>query len=100
MATKKTLTEEPIAEEKKAVKELDPMRKVKIRLFKDSGKYKDDLVVGLNGRMFQVRRGIEVEVPWAVAEIIRESMEQDQAAAEFIMQEEQNFHDNVEQRLG
>ena len=98
MATKKA--ERPVEEEKEVVnEELDPMRKVKIKLFKDNGKYKDDMIVGLNGRIWQIKRGVEVEVPWAVAEIIRESLEQDQATAELIMQEEQNFHDNVERRL-
>jgi hypothetical protein len=93
MATKKAEVAEEVREE------LDPMRKVTIRLFKDSGKYKDDMIVGLNGRMYQIQRGKEVEVPWAVAEIIRESLEQDQATAELIMREEQNYHDNVERRL-
>lgn len=98
MATKKA--ERPVEEEKEVVREeLDPMRKVTIKLFKDNGKYKDDMIVGLNGRIWQIKRGVEVEVPWAVAEIIRESLEQDQATAELIMQEEQNFHDNVERRL-
>ena len=101
MATKKVAkpVEEPVEEKEVVKEELDPMRKVTIRLFKDNGKYKDDMVVGLNGRMFQIKRGVEVEVPWAVAEIIRESLEQDQATAELIMQEEQNYHDNVERKL-
>ena len=95
MATKKLEAEAEVKEEK----ELDPMRKVKIHLFKDAGKYKDDMVVGYNGRMFKIQRGVDVEVPWAVAEIIRESLEQDQATAELIMKEEQDFIDNVEKRL-
>ena len=100
MATKKeTLLDEEVKKETKKEKELDPMRTVTIRLFKDSGKYKDDMIVGLNGRIWQIKRGVDVEVPWAVAEIIRESLEQDQATAELIMSEEQNFHDNVEKRL-
>lgn len=101
MATKKVA--KPVEEVKEEVveveEELDPMRKVTIRLFKDSGKYRDDMIVGLNGRIYQIKRGVEVEVPWAVAEIIRESLEQDQATAELIMSEEQNYHDNVERRL-
>lgn len=100
MATKKEVKPvEEVKEEIEEVKEEDPMRKVKVRLFKDSGKYRNDLIVGYNGRMYQIKRGVEVEVPWAVAEIIRESLEQDQATAELIMSEEQNFHDNVERRL-
>ena len=98
MATKKE-TAETVENKTSEAAKLDPMRPVKIRLFKDAGKYKDDMVVGLNGRIYKIQRGVDVEVPWAVAEIIRESLEQDQATAELIMREEQHFIDDVEKRL-
>lgn len=97
MATKKETAEAEVKNETK--EKLDPMRPVKIRLFKDAGKYRDDMIVGHNGRIYQIQRGVDVEVPWAVAEIIRESLEQDQKTAELIIQEEQNFINNVERRL-
>lgn len=50
---------------------------VKIRLFKDNGNYKDDVYVGYNGRGYMVKRGVEVEVPEAVANILAYSQEQD-----------------------
>jgi hypothetical protein len=53
---------------------------VKIRLFKDNRSYNDDVVVGVNGRMFQIQRGVEVEVPECVAEVLRNSEKQDQHA--------------------
>ena len=49
---------------------------VKIKLFKDNDKYKDDLFVGLNGRRYNIKRGVEVELPECVAEIIRLSEKQ------------------------
>ena len=49
---------------------------VKIKLFKDNDRYKDDLFVGLNGRRYNIKRGVEVEVPGCVAEIIRVSEKQ------------------------
>jgi len=55
--------------------------KVTIRLFKDTGKYQDDLYVGWNGRGFLIQRGVDVDVPRGVAEIIRESEDQRQAAS-------------------
>ncbi len=94
MATKKETAEAEVKNE-----ELNPMRPVTIRLFKDAGKYKDDMIVGHNGRMYQIQRGVDVTVPWAVAEIIRESLEQDQKTAELIIREEQNYINNVERRL-
>ena len=36
---------------------------VKLKLFKDNGQYKDDVFVAVNGRTFQIVRGVEVEVP-------------------------------------
>ncbi len=58
--------------------------RVKIKLFKDNKEYKDDLVVGLNGKLYQIKRGIEVSVPKAVAEIIENSIQQDEKTAEMI----------------
>ncbi|MBR3635830.1 MAG: hypothetical protein IKN47_06495 [Lachnospiraceae bacterium] len=55
--------------------------KVKIKLFKDNDKYKDDVVVGVNGKLYQIKRGVEVEVPLCVAEIINNSIRQDEETA-------------------
>lgn len=61
-------------------------KKVKIRLFKDDGRYSGDLFVGVNGRTWQIKRGVEVEVPECVAEVIHNA-ENQQAAALAYMQE-------------
>lgn len=58
--------------------------RVKIKLFKDSKDYKDDVVVGLNGTIYQIQRGIEVEVPAGVAEILLNSQRQEEKTAEMI----------------
>lgn len=55
---------------------------VKIRLFKDKKAYKDDVFVGVNGRTWQIKRGVEVEVPECVAEVLRNSQRQDDYAIE------------------
>lgn len=55
---------------------------VKITLFKDNKDYKDDLFVSVNGERFQIQRGVEVEVPDYVAEVIRNSIAQDIIAAD------------------
>lgn len=58
--------------------------KVPIKLFKDSGKYQDDVFVAVNGVGYLIQRGVEVEVPRYVAEVLAQSMEQDQQAADFM----------------
>ena len=53
---------------------------VRIHLFKDNGRYKDDVFVGVNGETYLIQRGVDVEVPKAVAEVLRHSEEMDNAA--------------------
>lgn len=64
--------------------------KVPVTLFKDNGKYKDDLVVQLAGVAYQIKRGVTVMVPRAVYDIIRRSQLQDQRTANMLdtLQEE------------
>ncbi len=56
-------------------------KKVKIKLFKDSTNYKDDVFVSVNGESFQIQRGVEVEVPEYVAEVLANSEAQDNKTA-------------------
>lgn len=49
---------------------------VKLRLFKDSGKYKEPVFVAVNGKTYMIERGVEVEVPDYVAEVLANSEEQ------------------------
>ena len=65
--------------------------KVKVKLFKDNGKYKDDVFVAVNGKSWLIQRGKEVEVPRFVKEILDASMDQDQYAAEVSRQFESEF---------
>lgn len=60
---------------------------VPIRLFKDNEKYKDDVFVAVNGRSFQIKRGETVQVPAYVAEVLEQSMAQDNATANLIERE-------------
>lgn len=60
---------------------------VPIRLFKDGDKYKDDVFVAVNGRSFQIKRGETVQVPAYVAEVLEQSMAQDNATANLIERE-------------
>lgn len=79
MAVKKT---ETAVQETKAVEKdtMDTQEKDTevIHLFKDSQRYKAPVFVGVNGETYLIQRG--VEVPKAVAEVLRHSEEMDNAA--------------------
>ena len=64
---------------------------VTIKLFKDNENYKDDVFVGVNGQTWQIQRGIEVEVPKCVAEVLRHSQQADTDAARRIEAEERKY---------
>ena len=67
----------------KAIKETAKEKTVKIRLPRIPGA--DDMFVGINGKTYLIKRGVEVEVPEAVAKVIRRSEEQDEKA--YLMKE-------------
>lgn len=54
----------------------------KIRLYKDNDKYKRDVQVIINGKAYLIQRGVEVEVPCAVAEVLEHAQDQSQRAIE------------------
>ena len=54
---------------------------MKIKLFKDNSRYKEDLFVSVNGVNYKIRRGAEVEVPPEVAEVLEHSQMQDERTA-------------------
>lgn len=43
---------------------------VEIELYRDNDKYKNDVTVIVNGKVYQVKRGEKVKVPKAVAEVL------------------------------
>lgn len=54
-------------------------KKVRIKLFKDNDKYRDDVFVSVNGENYQIKRGVEVEVPEYIAEVLANSQKQDES---------------------
>ena len=56
---------------------------VKVKLFKDTDKYKDDVFVAVNGRGMIVPRGKEVEIPRKYAIALANSEAQDSFSAQF-----------------
>lgn len=66
--------------------------------FKDDDRYKDDIVVGCNGRMYRIQRGKHVRIPREVYNILRRSMAQDAATAEMLDQKGREY-DAVKSQL-
>ena len=54
---------------------------VPVKLFRDSGRYTDDVFVCVNGHPYLIKRGETVMVPPAVAEVLRNAEEQREKAA-------------------
>lgn len=75
-------------EEKKAAWD---QQMVRVKLFKDNGRYKDDVTVVANGKAIRIQRGKEVEIPMYVWLILESSMEQDAKTANLIQDEEDSY---------
>ncbi len=56
---------------------------VTVKLFKDNGRYKDDVFVAVNGVGMLVPRGVEVKIPKKYAEALRNSEKQASFAVEY-----------------
>ncbi len=74
-----------MAESKKSIKT------VKFKAFKDDDKYKDDIFVSVNGKRYQIKRGVEVEIPECVYKVLMNSQGQDQAAFNLMEKKEREF---------
>lgn len=64
---------------------------VEIKLFKDTGKYKDDVFVGCNGETIAIKRGERVQIKRKFAEILDHSEHQDYETAVLIEQKSQEW---------
>ena len=76
----------------------DESRVLTVTINKDDDKYKDDIVVGLNGKVYRIQRGKHVRIPRPVYNIIRRSMAQDAATAE-MLEEKAREYEAVKQQL-
>jgi len=56
---------------------------VEIELFYDGDKYKDDVTVAVNGKLWVIKRGSKVQVPRFVKEALDNSKFQDREAARY-----------------
>lgn len=75
----------------KGVKQPDkPVTMVKVKLHKDKN-VKRDVFVSVNGKTYQIQRGVEVEVPDFVKEVLDNMEKMDNLAMERIAEATRNF---------
>lgn len=67
---------------------------VEIKLFKDTGKYKDDVFVGVNGETIAIKRGERVKIKRKFAEVLDNSEHQDYETAQLIEQKSSEWARN------
>lgn len=84
-----------MATNKKETAKVDPNELVEFEAFKDGDKYKDDIYVAVNGRRWQIKRGVRVKIPRYVYEVIKNSAEQDRATADLMEKESQKYASEV-----
>lgn len=68
---------------------------VSVRLFKDNGKYKDDLLVCVNGESCLIQRGVTVQVKRKFLWAIQNQMKQDASTANLIQAMSSEFEDSA-----
>lgn len=59
-------------------------QKVKIHLYKDAERNKDDVFAALNGRSYLIKRGEDVFVPPEIAEVLSNAQRQNEKAAQTV----------------
>lgn len=64
---------------------------VTIRLFKGLGRYKNDIIVRVDGKRYQLKRGINIQVPRKVYDVVQQQLTQDQETAQLIENKEAEF---------
>ena len=89
------MTEEELAAHKAYMEE-----EVEIKLFKDNGKYKDDVFVGCNGDTIAIKRGERVKIKRKYAEILDNSEHQDYETACLIEAKSAEFERATRAHLG
>lgn len=60
-------------------------KKVVVHLFKDNGKYSSDFTVGIGGKIWKIKRGVDVEVPENVAKRIEKSLRRRDEADSYVL---------------
>lgn len=76
-----------------AKKKVQKNELVRFKLFRDAGQYSEPLTVVLNGKIWRFERGVVLEAPKDVYEIIMHSEAQNDATALMIAQKERDWEE-------
>ena len=68
---------------------------VSVRLFKDSGKYKDSLFLAVNGETCLIQRGVTVPAKKKFLWVIQNQMKQDASTANLIQSMSSDYEDSA-----
>ncbi len=68
---------------------------VEVKLFKDNGKYKDDVFVGVNGENCVIRRGERVKIKKKFANVLEQSDLQDYKTSQLIDSKEREYESSA-----
>lgn len=68
---------------------------VTIKLFKDNGRYRDDVYVAVNDRSYLIKRGVEVTVPRFVEQTLKNSLVQDEYVASLVEKLQNDFEKSL-----
>lgn len=88
------------AEEKAEAAAKEEEEYVWVKLFKDNGKYKDDLFVSCNGENCVIKRGVRVRVKKCFAEILDNSEHQDYETSVMMDSMSHEFETNTAKLVG
>lgn len=69
---------------------------VQVKLFKDNGKYKDDVVIPVNGKNWQIKRGKLVMIPRYVLMAYENSQSQSENASDIMLGYQEEFEKNAD----
>ena len=68
---------------------------VTIKLFKDNGRYRDDVYVAVNDRSFLIKRGVEVTVPRFIEQALKNSLSQDEYVASLVEKLQSDYENSI-----
>ncbi|MBQ1371843.1 MAG: hypothetical protein IIY70_02815 [Oscillospiraceae bacterium] len=81
-------------------KATDGTEYVSVTLPRATGKEEDFVFVGLNGKGYTIRRGVPVQLPRPVYEILTESQRQQQRQQDFIQRQQENAARSADRVVG
>lgn len=64
-------------------------KKVRIKIPRGANGDNEDITASLNGKVYQIKRGVEVEVPEGIAEILKNAEIAEEEAFKYIEEKQQ-----------